>query len=1029
MIRGSALVDLSLADMTWDFEGLAKDTLDMELQELDERAAMESESICAIFSTSSGSRGDYAVVWFPRLDNQTDDVSRGCKKRAFLLYVCPGRVKVVKSLADLSKKMYEELATLREDGAKYCVWAIRREPKATNQHEDEGMQSSAIFDVMSQRDTACPVYNDAFSTSRTLKKAEKLESEEQQNDFPVASPRFSISQHITRTPPGSIFAFPTTPEVDAGPEESSREMSSPMSENEGNHAAALESENRYLEDQLENESTDCNEMMTATHAPSVNRKSFVSKSCDRASSKNHVSFEEDQQPCIAWQSCDGKVIRSSLHPKAYSPKQFDLAETVQFSDEEVGFVDSPGNDMENFNDRDQLAKCMVYLISQTSTRPVGCLSSRSIFTFTGDQNNRNDDLSKPGSLPVRCDSPLPSPQFRAIATAASDLTTVDDVVDTAPTPHTGDEVALSECADSPAMETDTPEVKATPVNYKNKLGARVWWELEYTARKLEQEEIRERRQQSRLRNQINVTTTAHRARRMEPTGWSKKKCSRPNPFRQSPCYETENSTSYQCTRNVAAPSDERENYNAVKPFWAREMEHRDVLAKSGESAVLPPSPFKVTRTSPKELEQTSSSGSNFIVQEAEDILPGEATVDGCPCLLDPFDAIRPTETDAMKETTVNSAVVTSMDHPLLTTLYDRVTPSSSFIAVNESTTEVQQLNKNEVYNCCNFNQLENNDTIPALEPSLHSGENYVERDLCQANPVLPFPVQGRVPIRAPRAPSAVDPPETTEFVENCSISRLTRSSHSSMLSAKPHTVAEVDEKRYQSPLSLSDLSGATSGCLEPPVSSRAPPPVATFIPINSSSNPSSAAPIEGTRKSRLNELRQKKLLKLQQTRQQREKQMQRQGPRTASIPSSVYPKKASNRQLMQNALEFTLLAGGSMEKERAAALQALAESSCDNFIVLLKSAKELKFRALYENHVDRGLVTRIFSVMPNGSSRAPMKLGSSDTISQFFKYSSAKKQFLPVATRSFTVKTDACALVDQLAYKKARASATIAYLL
>lgn len=112
-----------------------------------------------------------------------------------------------------------------------------------------------------------------------------------------------------------------------------------------------------------------------------------------------------------------------------------------------------------------------------------------------------------------------------------------------------------------------------------------------------------------------------------------------------------------------------------------------------------------------------------------------------------------------------------------------------------------------------------------------------------------------------------------------------------------------------------------------------------------------------------------------------------------------------------------------MEKERLLALQALAESTCDNFIVLLKSAKELKFRALYESHVDRDYATRIYSVLPSSSARAPLKLANSEMISQFFKYSSAKKQFLPVPTRSFTVKTDACALVDQLVFKKNSSSA------
>ncbi|OWZ22990.1 hypothetical protein PHMEG_0002199 [Phytophthora megakarya] len=119
-----------------------------------------------------------------------------------------------------------------------------------------------------------------------------------------------------------------------------------------------------------------------------------------------------------------------------------------------------------------------------------------------------------------------------------------------------------------------------------------------------------------------------------------------------------------------------------------------------------------------------------------------------------------------------------------------------------------------------------------------------------------------------------------------------------------------------------------------------------------------------------------------------------------------------------------------MERERTLALQALAESTCDNFIVLLKSAKELQFRALYENHVERNSATRIFSVLPSHSARAPLKIENSDSISQFFKYSSAKKQFLPVPTRSFTVKTDACALLDQLVFRgKKHSTSALARLL
>nr|CCA19198.1 hypothetical protein PITG_04060 [Albugo laibachii Nc14] len=138
-------------------------------------------------------------------------------------------------------------------------------------------------------------------------------------------------------------------------------------------------------------------------------------------------------------------------------------------------------------------------------------------------------------------------------------------------------------------------------------------------------------------------------------------------------------------------------------------------------------------------------------------------------------------------------------------------------------------------------------------------------------------------------------------------------------------------------------------------------------------------------------------------------------PSKASREVTVLPrrlKKASNRQLVQNAIEFTLLAGAALEKERKAVLTAIAASSTDNFIVLLKSAKELKFRALYEHHLDSNEVK-----ISHGPSNAPQVLVSSE-IGQFFRYNSGKKEFMPVDTRSFTIKTDACALLDHLIFRR-----------
>jgi hypothetical protein len=128
-------------------------------------------------------------------------------------------------------------------------------------------------------------------------------------------------------------------------------------------------------------------------------------------------------------------------------------------------------------------------------------------------------------------------------------------------------------------------------------------------------------------------------------------------------------------------------------------------------------------------------------------------------------------------------------------------------------------------------------------------------------------------------------------------------------------------------------------------------------------------------------------------------------------------KKPSNRKLIQNAIEFNVLAGGSVEKERLVALQAMNQSTCEIFIILFKSAKEMKFRGLYEYHIDKDEVRKIY-----GGPSAPSTLVHTQ-IGQFFKYNSGKKDFSPVETRSFTVKTDAVALADHLVFKKRNTTA------
>lgn len=283
---------------------------------------------------------------------------------------------------------------------------------------------------------------------------------------------------------------------------------------------------------------------------------------------------------------------------------------------------------------------------------------------------------------------------------------------------------------------------------------------------------------------------------------------------------------------------------------------------------------------------------------------------------------------------------------------------------------------------------------------------------------IPFHLNGRVPIR-------------------------THQGHS--VSKVHHDDLEANDKspkRDQSVPSLveEDLPAVESthrATSSPPSQLRRPSAATattTFIPFHDDKGALNAGNREAAmRMDRLNELRQKKLEQLQKAREHALQQQQEKKTATMSdtgeSPSltaagtatghhthhQLRVKRASNRQQLQNALEFTLLAGQSNERERLAALEALAQSPAESFVVLLKSPKELKFRALYESQTGADEARRIYSVV--SSAYAPPRLAP-DVVAQFFKYSSAKKQFLAVDTRSFTVATDACALVDQLVFKK-----------
>ncbi|KAF0698897.1 Aste57867_10497 [Aphanomyces stellatus] len=169
------------------------------------------------------------------------------------------------------------------------------------------------------------------------------------------------------------------------------------------------------------------------------------------------------------------------------------------------------------------------------------------------------------------------------------------------------------------------------------------------------------------------------------------------------------------------------------------------------------------------------------------------------------------------------------------------------------------------------------------------------------------------------------------------------------------------------------------------------------------------------RSAKLMELRAKKLKQLQDRKDKTMKShvVGQDEPANASSSASLRPLKvSSNRQLIQNAIETNLLAGTACELERVKVVQVLQDHPGDNFIVAFKGNvhdTKLAFKGLYA--LEKGEF--VYKVYGQG----PAELHAS-VVKQFFRYNSGKKAFVPVSTRSFTIKTDGAALLDECFKKK-----------
>ncbi|KAG3241762.1 hypothetical protein PI124_g13384 [Phytophthora idaei] len=1137
LCRQSPLAELEVADVTWDFEGTVADTLSMEIQELEDRAAMSETDTCIVLSASSQAAAGQAVIWFP-LDRNDDVDDR--KKRQTLLYVCPGRVKVVKSVSDLIKKMYNELPTLREDGATYNVWAVVMGSKSLNQQEEErtsiqlgvthGEKNQHMADsvlkpsnspgnstqVRSRVDDPSQIHPSVRSpesrrsrdsnnnqdvignqSGSVVDDDDATRDEEPDKDklLPV-SPQFSVYRDVSSTKPyltKSIFSFGV-------PQKSSTELTSSEQVMDSSDDTARNTQDeialKTCAGNLEGEATaatifgeemdshktvggdevdlhDNNQLQS-----SRSRRTVVSSSLADFTVIKKECIEEETglglgvrlQQGFAWQSCDGKVLRKTVlaqqptkdtgvEPKENEGLTSSVSRKSRGDDkeavvEEQREVDAgneevhdkahdgvrDGDDTKLEHDAGGVIRSDEVQTSQHENNPQTLIK----VTKTEDNNPgssshvRNESstfTNQAGdNTQVSVDSPRP---LDKAANASSSVEVPGSVDNENPSDENGDDavgrslegnvpnsdekggsfvrmaaVDFPEHSESTIRsEKELPMQNPKPVvNYRDKLGARIWWELEYTAKRLEREEMIERQQQARQRQgtvQQGKRVTGRHSRQMKPTGWSTnnrsaKQREEETVSNKNGCNDQQSSGKLNTTEALqisnkqahsdqsprsfgneippcksASPTRSQERLESFKPTEVFEQMESSPISSKGEGD-------NTTRVSA--VQERHKHGEVPVVCSTPDISPAGS--------LSTLSTSR--ERDSQKSYDQRQPSSISFSKPA-----ERESVKPSFVRATVKPASTKSNNQAEDEDEA-LTQMMWGSTRTSYEQERNAGifATTKEDELLTSEVAfaVPFTHRGRVPMRSRR--STIIP--ATDESSSPSSTEHSPSSCGSLRPSKHHASRDLQSK----------LAVTT------------PAPVATYIALEEENNATISAK---SREERLKELRQKKLQKLQQARdsslQQQKDRQQRQMHRPLSFSNSIYTKRASNRQLVQNALEFTLLAGGSMEKERMLALQALAESTCDNFIVLLKSARELKFRALYENHVDRDFATRIFSLLPSNSSRAPPKLESSEKISQFFKYSSAKKQFLPVPTRSFTVKTDACALVDQLVFKGKSGSA------
>lgn len=119
--------------------------------------------------------------------------------------------------------------------------------------------------------------------------------------------------------------------------------------------------------------------------------------------------------------------------------------------------------------------------------------------------------------------------------------------------------------------------------------------------------------------------------------------------------------------------------------------------------------------------------------------------------------------------------------------------------------------------------------------------------------------------------------------------------------------------------------------------------------------------------------------------------------KSSNILNSARVKNASNKTMIENAIQRACFPGKINELSRTQALEAVGNTQCDRFIISLTRENSTTCRGIYaiENTGEEAVAIKIFGKGP--------KRFTSKSVRSFFRYNSTTKSFIPQESKSFTV--------------------------